>query len=379
MAGGVAGLGAAVKKGFQAGKSTVAGAGDEPASSGGSAPTASGGTGSPTSAATTSTASGGAQTQTLANPKDPNTGAAPAAAGGSLKSNTPFGRLTQAAAGQDPDAPEQPATQEKPAAGGAAQPAAEKPAADADQEKPAAAGTPQTGTMKGAPNKPGFTGVPERPGAADSQGRKEPTMGAAAPANDSEFKKVQQNIGKLPPEQQKELMAALMSDPEVKKALEQPAAAPAETPAAGQDQSQAVTTPQATDAKPGRQRDAKGRFIGKGAPRPAPAASQTEIDADRERFAAGMGSESVNRSKKSLSEISSDTDKTIKAVHTGLQAGLSNPFSSKPNYDTDQEADSATAIVDKSGTVPVELIKKVNQLDSVERKELLKRLKANFI
>jgi hypothetical protein len=379
VAGGIAGLGAAAKKGFQAGKKTVAGAGDEPAAGGDTAAPAATGGGAPTAPS-----SGGAQTQTPANPKDTNTGTTPAAAGGPPKSDTPFGRLAQAAAGQDPDAPEQPAAAEKPA--DQPQAAGEKPAADS------ASGTPQTGTMKGAPGKPNFTGVPERPGAADSQGRIEPTMGAAAPANDPEFQKVQQNIGKLPPEQQKELMAALMADPEVKKALEQPKPAaddeqkPEATPAA-QPETPAAT-PQAGDqtttAKPARQRDAKGRFIGKNAPRTEPAPTQAEIDADRNRLIPDY--QSVIRQGKALSENTAtdtaqtaqqqrqDSLKTFSAIQQGFERGRRNPFgSSEPARTTDSD------IADPTGTVSLDIIDKLNSLSKNQKSELVKKLKAKMI
>jgi hypothetical protein len=78
VAGGIAGLGAAAKKGFQAGKATVAGAGDEPAAGTAAPAVSGGGAGGQGGGAT----GGGAQTQTLSNPKDPNTGTTPSPAAG---------------------------------------------------------------------------------------------------------------------------------------------------------------------------------------------------------------------------------------------------------------------------------------------------------
>jgi hypothetical protein len=360
VAGGIAGLGAAAKKGFQAGKQTVAGAGDEPAAGGNTAAPAAAGSGGGAPAAASS---GGAQTQTLANPKDPNTGTAPAADSGPPKSNTPFGRLSQAAAGQDPDDPAQPAAAEKPAAG----------ATPGTQEKPAAAAAAPTA---------------EKPAAQEKQPAAEQPA-----ANDAAFQKVQQNIGKLPPEQQKELMAALMADPEVKKALEQPA------PASDAEQQTAVTpaaqpetpaaAPAAADqaaAKPGRQRDAKGRFIGKNAPRANPAPTQAEIDADRERLLPQTG-ESKKYKGNALTENAAeptqtpqqqrqDSLKTFSAIQQGFERGRRDPFgNSDRQVDVDQEPD----IVDKSNTVPRGIVSALNTLSKDQRNELFKKLKAKLI
>jgi len=374
VAGGIAGLGAAAKKGFQAGKQTVAGAGDEPAAGGNTAAPAAtgGGGGAPAPASST-----GAQTQTLANPKDPNTGTTPAAAGGPPKSNTPFGRLTQAAAGQDPDAPDQPAGQEKPTDGAAAQPqaTAEKPAAGAAP----AAQSPAPDDNMARPTSSTFKGT-----ASVSVPNKDSAPAEQPAANDAAFQKVQQNIGKLPPEQQKELMAALMADPEVKKALEQPApAADAEKqPAAGaaaQPETPAAAPAAANQAaaKPARQRDAQGRFIGKNAPRTEPPPSQAEIDADRARLGVG-GSESITNKGKALSENLASHVKTMQAMNRGFQRGLSNPFAGPRAADDDTETSvtASTKIVDKSGTMPVQLIDRVNSLDSAGKQQLFKILKA---
>jgi hypothetical protein len=239
--------------------------------------------------------------------------------------------------------------------------------------------------MKGAPGKPGFTGVPERPGAADSQGRKEPTMGATAPANDPEFQKVQQNIGKLPPEQQKELMAALMADPEVKKALEQPAPAadaeqqPAAAPAA---QPEAPAAADQVAAKPGRQRDARGRFIGKNAPRSDAAPSQATIDADREKLLPQTG-----ESKKILKNIVVENPQIqptvpakvghmdkMAAMSRGLEKGLANPMAILTGKEK-EVSDTSTDIVDTSGTMPVTLINKINSLEDSDKIDLYVALK----
>ena len=374
VAGGIAGLGAAAKKGFQAGKQTVAGAGDEPAGGSTAAPAATGG------AAPAAPSAGGAQTQTLSNPKNSNTGTPTAAsAGGPPKSDTPFGRLAQAAAGQDPDAAE------KPAAGAAqSQATAEKPTAAVGQEKPAAAARAQTGTMKGAPGKPNFQGAPAGPGTADSQGRVEPTMGTAAPANDPEFQKVQQNIGKLPPEQQKELMAALMADPSVKEKLaaaEKPQAQPetpaaqAQTPAA-QPETPAAAADQTAVAKPARQRDAQGRFIGKNPAAANAKPTQAEIDADRARLGVG-GSESIVRKGKTISENSTSHSDRMIAAYRGFQRGLANPFAGPGNDSAETPTNTGSkTIIDKTGTMPVDLINRVNQLESAEKRQLFKFLKA---
>ncbi len=360
VAGGIAGLGAAAKKGFQAGKQTVAGAGDEPEASVGGTSAPSDGGQSQTTPSTTPTASTGGSSQAQT------TTPAASATSAPPKSNTAFGRLAQAAAGQDPDAPE-----EKPAAGTATTSttsAAQTQTGQPADEKPAA-GTQSSASTTTA------TQAQEKP-AAQTQEKPEPEQEKPA-ANDPAFQKMQQNISKLPPEQQKELIAALMADPEVKAKLEQPAV----TPAASQDQTQTATTTtataQATDAKPGRQRDAKGRFIGKNAPRTEPPPSQAEIDADRE---AKMGptSDSIIRTGNALSEDLASHVKTVQAMNRGFQRGLANPFAGPGATDNEQDtvASAPTKIVDKTGTMPVELIDRVNNIDNAGKQQLFKFLKA---
>jgi hypothetical protein len=350
VAGGIAGLGAAAKKGFQAGKQTVAGAGDSPAA----------GTTQPGAPAASG---GGASTQTPAS-----TGTTSAASGGPPKSDTPFGRLSQAAAGQDPDAPAQPAGQEKPAADATAQPAAstaqEKPQAGAEQP---AAGTAQ--------EKPATT-TAAAPAAEQPAAQEKPQANAEQPAaNDAAFQKVQQNVGKLPPEQQKELMAALMADPEVKKALEQPAAEqPATTPAADAQPA----------AKPGRQRDARGRFISKDTPQPTAAPSQAEIDADRNRIIQQQEN-LFRRTTKIIVENEPTVDikpkgpthaEKMSAMASGLKAGFSNPFGGPMK--TSSKTAASTEINDTSGQMPVDLINKVNALEDNEKIDLYVALKGKL-
>lgn len=347
VAGGIAGLGSAFKKGFQAGKTTVAGAGDAAADTDNAAPGAANAAASaPTAAAAdnktpTSTASTG--TAATATPTTP------------PKSNSKFGRLSQAAAGQDPDAPEQP---QAPTAADAAK---TQTAAAAGQTTTAAQPTAADNTAKTQ--------------AADTAEKPQAQQSAEQPAaNDSDFQKIQQNVSKFAPEQQKELLAALMTDPAVKEKLA--AAEKSQTATVAQPETPAVAQTDAT-AKPARQRDAKGRFIGKNAPRTEPTAlSQAQLDAERE---AKMGptSDSIIRTKPSITENSlSHVDKMV-AMNRGFQRGLANPFAGPGGDDVDDTAPStSTTIVDKTGTMPVDLINKVNQLESAEKRQLFKFLKA---
>ena len=338
VAGGIAGLGAAAKKGFQAGKTTVAGAGDEP-----DADTT---TAAPAAAASTNTAAPAAATTPAAS-----TASKPA------KSNTSFGRLAQAAAGQDPDAKEPPAA-------GATSPAAEKPAA---------------GTTPPAAEKP------------------------APAANDTAYAQAQKSISGLAPEQQKELLAALVADPKVKAALDAAkkgvtapattsasvAAAPAATTAApdaddtptSAEQDAADARVAATGASPeevAKQRAAREKTVAARKPRVKKpvAPSQAEIDADRE---ARMGptSDSVIRKGRLIAESEISHTEKLAAMNRGFQKGLSNPFAGPSANDTaDSPAAVDTDIKDPSGTISVELINRVNTLDSTQRGQLFKFLKA---
>ena len=164
-----------------------------------------------------------------------------------------------------------------------------------------------------------------------------------------------------------------MADPEVKTKLEQPAAKPEEKPATEQ--------PPQTDAgaaKPGRQRDARGRFVGKNAPRAEPTAvSQAEIDATQKRLGVDQFSDSIIKKGKTISENSiSHTDKMM-AVNRGLQRGLANPFAGiKGGNDEVPSKELPSDIVDRSGTISVQLIQRVNNLDSAGKSQLFKFLKA---
>lgn len=375
VAGGIAGLGSAFKKGFQAGKTTVAGAGDKPADSA-AAPAADG-----SSAGNSGTTSGGAQTQTLANPKDPNTGkptAAPATgaaqqdttATAPAKSNTPFGRLAQAAAGQDPDA---------------AEPAKAEPAADADAQAqaPAAGGGSQTGTAKAA--------APTA-GAADSQGRVEPTLAAAQTqnvaqdkpdaANETEYARAQKSIAGLQPEQQKELLAALMADPKVKANLD--AAAAKKNP---QQQQNQTTTPNTDQTQQTKTADAGAAdpTAAQKAGRPSPVTAPATKDiGDEPNIIRGGGGESIQRNKKSLSEASvvpsaqkkADDFKTFSAIQQGFERGRRNPFGSS---EVEKPTDALASIKEPTGTVSQDTISKLNSLDKNQRSILVKKLKAKMI
>jgi hypothetical protein len=346
VAGGIAGLGAAAKKGFQAGKTTVAGAGDEPDAS--TTPAAPG-----TAAAPTNTAAPAAATTPAAS-----TTSKPA------KSNTSFGRLAQAAAGQDPDAKEPPAA-EKPAAAEPA--AAEKPAA----AEPAAA-EPAAGTTPPAAEKPvptAGTTPPTAPAATEKP---------APAANDTAYAQAQKSISGLAPEQQKELLAALVADPKVKAALDAAAKKVGTPPATPATATPAPATPAAAPTTPTTATtSAEPAATPKKGSRKKPAAlSQAEIDADRDRIM-GVTSDSVIRNGQVIAESEISHTEKLAAMNRGFQKGLSNPFASPSANDTaDSPAAVDTDIKDPSGTISVELINRVNTLDSTQRGQLFKFLKA---
>ncbi len=110
VAGGVAGLGSDVKKGFQAGKATVAGAGDEPAADAGAAPA-------------DNTATAGTTPTAKAAPKTKTTTAAGSGAASAPATSAPASNTTPAASGGAASAPAAsgaPASEPAPAAGGTA-------------------------------------------------------------------------------------------------------------------------------------------------------------------------------------------------------------------------------------------------------------------
>jgi hypothetical protein len=340
VAGGIAGLGAAAKKGFQAGKTTVAGAGDEPAADTATAAT---GTAAPAAAASTNTAAPTAATTPAAS-----TASKPA------KSNTSFGRLAQAAAGQDPDATE-------PAAG--TTPPAAEPAAT---EKPAPAAEPAAGTTPPA--------ATEKPAPA---------------ANDTAYAQAQKSISGLAPEQQKELLAALVADPKVKAALDAAAKKSVEKPSAaapaGPNWDEETGAPLSAKAKaeyqtfsPEQKAEIEKNIKNKSNPsaKQTVAPTQAEIDADRARLGVG-GSESVSRTGRVIAESEISHTEKLAAMNRGFQKGLSNPFASPSANDTvDSPAAVDTDIKDPSGTISVELIDRVNDLNSAQRGQLFKFLKA---
>ena len=351
VAGGIAGLGAAAKKGFQAGKTTVAGGGDEPAAATATAAT---GTAAPAAAASTNTAAPTAATTPAAS-----TASKPA------KSNTSFGRLAQAAAGQDPDATEpaaEPAAGTTPPAAGTTPPAAE-PAAT---EKPAPAAEPAAGTTPPA--------ATEKPAPA---------------ANDTAYAQAQKSISGLAPEQQKELLAALVADPKVKAALDAAAKKSVEKPSAaapaGPNWDEETGAPLSAKAKaeyqtfsPEQKAEIEKNIKNKSNPsaKQTVAPTQAEIDADRARLGVG-GSESVSRTGRVIAESEISHTEKLAAMNRGFQKGLSNPFASPSANDTvDSPAAVDTDIKDPSGTISVELITRVNDLSSAQRGQLFKFLKA---
>ncbi len=396
VAGGIAGLGGAIKKGFQAGKATVATGGDD----------------AEADAAEPAAPAANAGTQSAAP-------AAPAATGkptsAPAKSNTPFGRLSQAAAGTDPDAPA-----DQPAAQGAA------PAAATGKPTSAPAADNATAPAANAQATPAETpaAAPEKPAAAPA-------------ANDSAYAKAQKAISSLPPEQQKELLTALLADPKVKTAMagKQPAApepgvstatqgadatargdvnagfgfnsetgkpyASAAEQKAGEAANKKMyaaqkaeqeknlaaakaANPNGFDPQTGLPNAAPEEPAAAPAPaattEPAPAkkprsrktppkTTQAEIDADRERIM-GVTSDSVIRKGKLVSESESHIN-DLRLIKRGFERGAADPFGmSKGNsVSNDIEFD------DPTGVIPRELIKKVEALDTTQRTQLYSMLR----
>ena len=185
VAGGVAGLGSALKKGYQAGKSTVSKAGDDD-SADATTPADSGNT-----AAAGTEPAGGATSGSGA------AGGAPAAQ--KKAPTSAFGKLSAAANSGE----------EQPASGGA-------PAA-----KPAASGAPAGAAPAAKPAaKPAAGGAPAEL--------------APNPKADTAYAQAQKAIASLPPEQKKEIVTMLQSDPKVKAAMTAaPKVKPAAKPVAG--------------------------------------------------------------------------------------------------------------------------------------------------
>jgi len=381
VAGGIAGIGSAVKKGYQAGKAQVGAAGDDapsPAAGPGTTATGSAPAAKPAAGSTAGAAKPG--TQTLANPKDPNTGTTPAAAAGQDGAAGAAGKPGAAgAAGQD-------------GAAGAA-------------GKPGAAGAAGQDGAAGAAGKPGTPKTKPQPvaaGPADSQGRIEPKMGSTASANDTQYAQAQKAIAALQPEDQKQILAALQSDPKVKSSLSQ------------QTTKQPVAQTGTTKGAPG-----KPTFTGvpkknptpKGEPpsatpaaepaltktkgRKKPAApSQAEIDADRERLI-GPTSDSIIRRGRSIVEhideaglmakLGTKVGQAAQAVGKTAGKAVGTVQQAVPDADhakalvkafntgnTSADPNSRPPIQDSSGTVPRPIIDKINQLNLEQRAELHK-------
>jgi len=318
VAGGIAGIGKAFKKGYQAGKTTVGSGGD----SDGAEPTAAG--------------AGGAASGT-----------------GSASSGTG----TSA-----------PATTSKPAA----------------QSKPAA-----TTATPAAQSKPDQT--TSQPAAAPAQSSEQP---AAKAANDTQYAQAQKAIAALQPADQKTILTALQADPKVKSAMakaaqpqqKQPAAAPAAEPEVA-PAAPGTTAPAATTTEPNKP-------VKKGSRKKAAAPSQAEIDADRARIM-GPTSDSVIRTGKSIVEniseaglmakLGSKVGQAAQAVGNvaGKNVGAVQQAKADPEHaknlvkafatgDTSKDPNSAPPIEDKSGTVPKQIIDKINQLNIEQRAELHK-------
>jgi len=399
VAGGIAGIGSAVKKGYQAGKAQVGAAGDDapsPAAGPGTTATGSAPAAKPAAGSTAGAAKPG--TQTLANPKDPNTGTTPAAAAGQDGAAGAAGKPGAAgAAGQDGAA----GAAGKPGAAGAA---GQDGAAGAAGQDGAAGAAGQDGAA-GAAGKPGTPKTKPQPvaaGPADSQGRIEPKMGSTASANDTQYAQAQKAIAALQPEDQKQILAALQSDPKVKSSLSQ------------QTTKQPVAQTGTTKGAPG-----KPTFTGvpkknptpKGEPpsatpaaepaltktkgRKKPAApSQAEIDADRERLI-GPTSDSIIRRGRSIVEhideaglmakLGTKVGQAAQAVGKTAGKAVGTVQQAVPDADhakalvkafntgnTSADPNSRPPIQDSSGTVPRPIIDKINQLNLEQRAELHK-------
>jgi hypothetical protein len=111
------------------------------------------------------------------------------------------------------------------AAGGTAGGTTDTPAAGgaepADPNAPAGDTAAEPGAAPAPDGKPAAGKPAAKPGAG---GAKAAQPGAADAANDTEYAKVQKAVDGLPPEQRKELIAALQADPKVKAAMAKPAA-----------------------------------------------------------------------------------------------------------------------------------------------------------
>jgi len=385
VAGGIAGIGSAVKKGYQAGKAQVGAAGDDapsPAAGPGTTATGSAPAAKPAAGSTAGAAKPG--TQTLANPKDPNTGTTPAAAAGQDGAAGAAGKPGAAgAAGQD----------------GAAGAAGQDGAAGAAGQDGAAGAAGKPGTPKTKPQ-------PVAAGPADSQGRIEPKMGSTASANDTQYAQAQKAIAALQPEDQKQILAALQSDPKVKSSLsqqttKQPVAqtgttkgAPGKPTFTGVPKKNPTpkgeppsATPAATPAAEPALTKTKGRK------KPA-APSQAEIDADRERLI-GPTSDSIIRRGRSIVEhideaglmakLGTKVGQAAQAVGKTAGKAVGTVQQAVPDADhakalvkafntgnTSADPNSRPPIQDSSGTVPRPIIDKINQLNLEQRAELHK-------
>jgi hypothetical protein len=309
VAGGIAGIGKAFKKGYQAGKTTVGSGGDSDS----------------------------------AEPAAANTGSAASSTG-----SAPSGSSTAA-----------PATTSKPAA---------------TTTTPAAQSKPAQATSK--------------PAAAPAQSSEQP---AAKAANDTQYAQAQKAIAALQPADQKTILTTLQADPKVKSAMakaaqpqqKQSAAAPAAEPTAAP----ATTAPAATTTEPNKP-------VKKGGRKKAAGPSQAEIDADRARIM-GPTSDSVIRTGKSIVENISEAglmaklgSKVGQAAQTvgnvaGKNVGAMQQAKADPEHaknlvkafatgDTSKDPNNAEPIQDKSGTVPKQIIDKINQLNLEQRAELHK-------
>lgn len=197
VAGGVAGLGSAFKKGYQAGRTQVAKAGDE------EEPT----TAEPAAnvAPDTTTATPTAQTTATAAPKKP---------------ASAFSRLSAAARGEEPGT----TTAQTTATAAPTAAAATAPAATATQATPAA-------------TKPQSQPAAQQPVA--------PASPAAQAKADTAYAQAQKAIMSLQPADRQKIIATLKSDPKVKAALAQPktTAKPAQPPVTAQNPTAATKTP----------------------------------------------------------------------------------------------------------------------------------------
>lgn len=273
VAGGVAGLGKAFMKGYRGGKDTVSGDDEEPAAD--KEPTA-----TPDASATS-----------------PAGNAAPAAKP-KAKPQSTFGKLNTAAAGGS----------QEPAADGAAP--AQSPASKGSTGS-TGGGVKSVGAVSQTTDTPASAAPAAKQPAAQDQG-----VGGTA------YAQAQKAVQSLPPEQQKEIVTMLQSDPKVKAAMSKPAApkqkaasagagafgamakqlgsekpaAPAAAPAA-----EPAAEPAAAPAeKPGFLKTATDKIQDRNKKKSAKP-SQAEIDADRARIM-GVTSDSVIRKGLMVSE-----------------------------------------------------------------------------